>query len=70
MFHYVVANLNCKKADIVFYLIQVSLCCNCNIVSLVSENPRLVDECADYCRTCDDDVRPEAHQVFYSGCQV
>ncbi|ESQ33802.1 hypothetical protein EUTSA_v10007103mg [Eutrema salsugineum] len=31
---------------------------------------RLVDECADYCRTCNDDVRPEAHQVFYSGCQA
>ncbi|VVA93124.1 unnamed protein product [Arabis nemorensis] len=31
---------------------------------------RLVDECADYCRRCDDDVRPEAHQVFYSGCQA
>ncbi|ESQ52079.1 hypothetical protein EUTSA_v10016395mg [Eutrema salsugineum] len=30
---------------------------------------RLVDECADYCRTCNDDIRPEAHQIFYSGCQ-
>ncbi|XP_033146280.1 RNA polymerase I-specific transcription initiation factor RRN3 isoform X1 [Brassica rapa] len=31
---------------------------------------RLVDECADYCRTCNDDIRPEAHQIFYSGCQA
>ncbi|CAA7014254.1 unnamed protein product [Microthlaspi erraticum] len=31
---------------------------------------RLVDECEDYCRTCNDDVRPETHQVFYSGCQA
>ncbi|CAA0375632.1 unnamed protein product [Arabidopsis thaliana] len=31
---------------------------------------RLVDECADYCRTCNDDARPEVHQVFYSGCQA
>ncbi|EFH57897.1 hypothetical protein ARALYDRAFT_321615 [Arabidopsis lyrata subsp. lyrata] len=31
---------------------------------------RLVDECADYCRTCNDDVRPEEHQDFYSGCQA
>ncbi|CAH2034549.1 unnamed protein product, partial [Thlaspi arvense] len=31
---------------------------------------RLVDECADYCRACNDDVRPEANQVFYSGCQA
>ncbi|KAL0740513.1 hypothetical protein Bca4012_082026 [Brassica carinata] len=31
---------------------------------------RLVDECADYCRTCHEDVRPEAHQIFYSGCQA
>ncbi|KAL0710708.1 hypothetical protein Bca4012_017686 [Brassica carinata] len=31
---------------------------------------RLVDECADYCRICNDDIRPEAHQIFYSGCQA
>ncbi|AEE31247.1 RNA polymerase I specific transcription initiation factor RRN3 protein [Arabidopsis thaliana] len=31
---------------------------------------RLVDECAEYCGTCNDDVKPEAHQVFYSGCQA
>ncbi|KAJ4907081.1 RNA polymerase I specific transcription initiation factor RRN3 protein [Raphanus sativus] len=31
---------------------------------------RLVDECADYCRICNDDIRPEAHQLFYSGCQA
>ncbi|XP_020884807.1 RNA polymerase I-specific transcription initiation factor RRN3 [Arabidopsis lyrata subsp. lyrata] len=31
---------------------------------------RLVDECADYCRTCNDDARPEEHQVFYSVCQA
>uniref|UniRef100_A0A1J3GKL8 RNA polymerase I-specific transcription initiation factor RRN3 n=1 Tax=Noccaea caerulescens TaxID=107243 RepID=A0A1J3GKL8_NOCCA len=31
---------------------------------------RLVDECADYCRTCNDDIRPEAHRIFYSGCQA
>ncbi|CAH8391498.1 unnamed protein product [Eruca vesicaria subsp. sativa] len=31
---------------------------------------RLVDECADYCRTCNDDIRPDAHQLFYSGCQA
>ncbi|CAL9236150.1 unnamed protein product [Arabidopsis halleri] len=31
---------------------------------------RLVDECADYCRTCNDDARPEEHQDFYSGCQA
>ncbi|KAJ0262094.1 Uncharacterized protein HA466_0050850 [Hirschfeldia incana] len=31
---------------------------------------RLVDECADYCRICNDDTRPEAHQLFYSGCQA
>ncbi|CAH8343463.1 unnamed protein product [Eruca vesicaria subsp. sativa] len=31
---------------------------------------RLVDECADYCRTCNDHIRPEAHQIFYSGCQA
>ncbi|WZZ55226.1 hypothetical protein YC2023_055333 [Brassica napus] len=31
---------------------------------------RLVDECADYCGACNDDIRPEAHQIFYSGCQV
>ncbi|KAG7593446.1 RNA polymerase I specific transcription initiation factor RRN3 [Arabidopsis thaliana x Arabidopsis arenosa] len=31
---------------------------------------RLVDDCAEYCRTCNDDVKPEAHQVFYSGCQA
>ncbi|KAJ4903614.1 RNA polymerase I specific transcription initiation factor RRN3 protein [Raphanus sativus] len=31
---------------------------------------RLVDVCADYCRTCNDDIRPEAHQIFYSGCQA
>ncbi|KAL1187642.1 hypothetical protein V5N11_005036 [Cardamine amara subsp. amara] len=31
---------------------------------------RLVDECANYCRTCNDDIRPEAHQIFYSGCQA
>ncbi|CAF1867213.1 unnamed protein product [Brassica napus] len=30
----------------------------------------LVDECADYCRTCNDDIGPEAHQIFYSGCQA
>ncbi|KAL0721093.1 hypothetical protein Bca4012_035692 [Brassica carinata] len=31
---------------------------------------RLVDECADYCRTCNDGIRPKAHQIFYSGCQA
>ncbi|CAG7907877.1 unnamed protein product [Brassica rapa] len=31
---------------------------------------RLVDECADYCGACNDDIRPEAHQIFYSGCQA
>ncbi|XP_023645474.1 RNA polymerase I-specific transcription initiation factor rrn3 isoform X2 [Capsella rubella] len=31
---------------------------------------RLVDECAEYCRTCNDDMKPKAHQVFYSGCQA
>ncbi|EFH69894.1 predicted protein [Arabidopsis lyrata subsp. lyrata] len=31
---------------------------------------RLVDDCAEYCKTCNDDVKPEAHQVFYSGCQA
>ncbi|KFK44868.1 hypothetical protein AALP_AA1G312900 [Arabis alpina] len=31
---------------------------------------RLVDESADYCRTCNDEVNPKAHQVFYSGCQA
>ncbi|CAN8287514.1 unnamed protein product [Cochlearia groenlandica] len=37
---------------------------------LASMVKRLVDECADYCRTCNDDKRPETHQVFYSGCQA
>ncbi|XP_010460863.1 PREDICTED: RNA polymerase I-specific transcription initiation factor RRN3-like isoform X1 [Camelina sativa] len=31
---------------------------------------RLVDECAEYCRTCKDGMKPKAHQVFYSGCQA
>ncbi|XP_010499599.1 PREDICTED: RNA polymerase I-specific transcription initiation factor rrn3-like isoform X2 [Camelina sativa] len=31
---------------------------------------RLVDECAEYCRTCNDGMKPKAHQVFYSGCQA
>ncbi|EOA26790.1 hypothetical protein CARUB_v10022885mg [Capsella rubella] len=31
---------------------------------------RLVGECADYCRQCNHDASPEAHQVFYSGCQA
>ncbi|KAF8110175.1 hypothetical protein N665_0086s0015 [Sinapis alba] len=31
---------------------------------------RLVDECADYCRTCNDGIRPKAHPIFYSGCQA
>ncbi|KAH0851171.1 hypothetical protein HID58_091093 [Brassica napus] len=31
---------------------------------------RLVDECADHCRTCNDDINSDAHQIFYSGCQA
>ncbi|XP_033148772.1 RNA polymerase I-specific transcription initiation factor RRN3 isoform X2 [Brassica rapa] len=31
---------------------------------------RLVDECADHCRTCSDDINSKAHQIFYSGCQA
>ncbi|KAF3553120.1 hypothetical protein F2Q69_00011296 [Brassica cretica] len=31
---------------------------------------RLVDECADYCRTCNDDINSDANQIFYSGCQA
>ncbi|CAA0374648.1 unnamed protein product [Arabidopsis thaliana] len=31
---------------------------------------RLIDECVGYCRTCNDDTRPEAHQIFFSGCQA
>ncbi|KAH0892320.1 hypothetical protein HID58_054749 [Brassica napus] len=31
---------------------------------------RLVDECVDYCRTCNGDINPKAHQIFYSGCQA
>ncbi|KAG7569173.1 RNA polymerase I specific transcription initiation factor RRN3 [Arabidopsis thaliana x Arabidopsis arenosa] len=31
---------------------------------------RLIDECVGYCRTCNDDIRPEAHQIFFSGCQA
>ncbi|KAL0789023.1 hypothetical protein Bca101_005269 [Brassica carinata] len=31
---------------------------------------RLVDECVDYCRTCNGDINPKAHQIFYSRCQV
>ncbi|XP_056843759.1 uncharacterized protein LOC108810672 [Raphanus sativus] len=31
---------------------------------------RLVDECADYCRTCNDDISSDAHWIFYSGCQA
>ncbi|XP_010540653.1 PREDICTED: RNA polymerase I-specific transcription initiation factor RRN3 [Tarenaya hassleriana] len=32
---------------------------------------RLVEACAEYCRTCNsDDIRPETHRVFYCGCQA
>lgn len=48
-------------ANILFLLRLLLLSKNCI---------RLVDECADYCRICNDDIRPEAHQLFYSGCQV
>ncbi|KAF2581052.1 hypothetical protein F2Q70_00010709 [Brassica cretica] len=28
------------------------------------------NECVDYCRTCNGDINPKAHQIFYSGCQA
>ncbi|KAK9014025.1 hypothetical protein V6N11_005199 [Hibiscus sabdariffa] len=31
---------------------------------------RLVDWCLEYCETHDGDVNPNAHRVFYSGCQA
>ncbi|EOA29326.1 hypothetical protein CARUB_v10025608mg [Capsella rubella] len=31
---------------------------------------RLIDECVGYCRTCNDDIRPEVHPIFFSGCQA
>lgn len=31
---------------------------------------RLVDWCFSYCMLHDVDMNPQAHQVFYSGCQV
>lgn len=31
---------------------------------------RLVDWCFDYCKSHDLDMNPQAHQVFYSGCQA
>ncbi|XP_010516632.1 PREDICTED: RNA polymerase I-specific transcription initiation factor RRN3 [Camelina sativa] len=31
---------------------------------------RLMDECVGYCRTCNGDIRPEAHLIFFSGCQA
>ncbi|CAH2059371.1 unnamed protein product [Thlaspi arvense] len=40
------------------------------LILLCLKKFRLVDECADYCRTCNNDIRPEAHQIFYSGCQA
>ncbi|XP_010552505.1 PREDICTED: RNA polymerase I-specific transcription initiation factor RRN3-like isoform X1 [Tarenaya hassleriana] len=31
---------------------------------------RLVEACEEYCRKCGDDIKPESHRVFYSGCQA
>ncbi|CAH8335414.1 unnamed protein product [Eruca vesicaria subsp. sativa] len=31
---------------------------------------RLVEECAEYCRICSDDINSAAHQIFYSACQA
>ncbi|XVF18174.1 hypothetical protein REPUB_Repub10bG0189400 [Reevesia pubescens] len=31
---------------------------------------RLVDWCLAYCKTHDGDINPNAHRVFYSGCQA
>ncbi|KAE8655669.1 G-type lectin S-receptor-like serine/threonine-protein kinase RLK1-like [Hibiscus syriacus] len=31
---------------------------------------RLVDWCLEYCETHDGDINPNAHRVFYSGCQA
>ncbi|XP_022740014.1 RNA polymerase I-specific transcription initiation factor RRN3 isoform X1 [Durio zibethinus] len=31
---------------------------------------RLVDWCLEYCNTHDVDINPNAHRVFYSGCQA
>ncbi|OMO94659.1 RNA polymerase I specific transcription initiation factor RRN3 [Corchorus olitorius] len=31
---------------------------------------RLVDWCLEYCKTHDGDINPNAHRVFYSGCQA
>ncbi|CAJ1949485.1 unnamed protein product [Sphenostylis stenocarpa] len=30
----------------------------------------LVDHCYAYCKICDSNMNPRAHQVFYSGCQA
>uniref|UniRef100_A0A5B6ZC63 Putative RNA polymerase I-specific transcription initiation factor rrn3 n=1 Tax=Davidia involucrata TaxID=16924 RepID=A0A5B6ZC63_DAVIN len=39
-----------------------------SFVAIILE--RLVNWCFNYCQTRDGDINPEAHRVFYSGCQA
>ncbi|CAN7009653.1 unnamed protein product [Brassica oleracea var. botrytis] len=60
-------SLLCAMAYLASYLARGKFLPVSYVASILK---RLVDECADYCRTCNDDINSDANQIFYSGCQA